>query len=404
MNPRNAVHVVLSENVPPTWGGVARVAYNLSHALGEDGYETLLCGFDRYVSDPLYRDEPFRVLPISSTAWRQRKDWVMAGLLWRIRNTHRGRPVILYALTWKLARVARFVAPRLGWTLLVFAHGLEVTRQRTRGKRRAMLGVFRDADLCLGVSRYTADLLVQAGVSRDRVRVLNNGVDTRMFHPLTDAADLERVRALRHRLGCEHAIMVLTLARVIERKGQDSVIRALARLRDRRTQDALPLRYVIAGRGPEAEVRRLKDLAQRLGVDEQVVFWGYVEPAQMRVFYNACDIYVMNSRIVGPDQDVEGFGITFLEAGACGKPVIGGRSGGVVDAVKDGRSGFLVDPEDPEALANRLESLASDPALRARMGAEGLRRAREEFGIAAARDSLLEMVRELPDPPGRGGS
>ena len=134
------------------------------------------------------------------------------------------------------------------------------------------------------------------------------------------------------------------------------------------------------------------------------MFWGYVEPAQLRVFYNACDIYVMNSRIVGPDQDVEGFGITFLEAGACGKPVIGGRSGGVVDAVEDGRSGFLVDPEDPEALANRLESLASDPALRARMGAEGLRRAREEFGIAAARDSLLEMVRELPDPPGRGGS
>jgi phosphatidylinositol alpha-1,6-mannosyltransferase len=401
MNPRNAVHVVLSENVPPTWGGVARVAYNLSHALGQDGYETLLCGFDRYVSHPLYGDEPFRVLPISSVGWRKRKDWVMATLLWRIRKTCGGRPVILYALTWKLARVARFVVRPLGWKLLVFAHGLEVTRQRSRGKRRAMMGVFHGADLCLGVSRYTADLLVGAGVSSDRVRVLNNGVDPGMFYPLTHAPDLARVRALRHRLGCDKGVMVLTLARVIERKGQDSVIRALARLAERRPQDTPPLRYVIAGRGPTEEVRRLKDLADRLGVKELVVFWGYVDPEQMLVFYNACDIYVMNSRIVGPDQDVEGFGITFLEAGACGKPVIGGRSGGVVDAIDDGRSGFLVDPEDPDALANRLEILVSNPELRARMGAEGLRRARNEFSIVVAKDRLLEMIRQLPNKAGR---
>ncbi|MEA3278431.1 MAG: glycosyltransferase family 4 protein [Pseudomonadota bacterium] len=396
MNPRDQVHIVLSENVPPTWGGVARVAFSLAHALGEDGYETLLCGFDRYVADPLYRDEPFAIEPIPSAGWKKRKDWVLAALMWRLWRRYRGRGVVLYALTWKLARVVRFVARRLGWRLVVFVHGLEVTRWRRGAKHAAMMGVFRAADLCLGVSRFSADLLVDAGVPAQRVRVLNNGVDTGVFYPVTSGSGLERVRELRQRLGLEDQVIVLTLARVIERKGQDSVIRALARLRESQPENAKSARYVIAGRGPEKEVQRLRELAEGLGVSDSVVFWGFVPAEDIRVFYNACDLYVMNSRVVS-GEDVEGFGITFLEAAACGKPVIGGRSGGVPDAIADGTTGYLVDPADVVELSDRLGRLIADPRLRTAMGEAGLRRAREQFSVQAVKDRLVQFLLELPE-------
>jgi phosphatidylinositol alpha-1,6-mannosyltransferase len=395
MNPRDHVHVILSENVPPTWGGVARVAFSLAQALGEDGFEVLLCGFDRYVADPLYRGAPFAVQPIPSRGWKRGKDWTMAALLVRLWRRYRGRQVILYALTWKLARIAHLVTRRLGWRLVVFVHGLEVTRWGSGPKHGAMLAAFRAADLCLGVSRFSADLLIDAGVPRERVQVLNNGVDIAHFYPVTSGEELARVRDLRRRLGGEDQVLILTLARVIERKGQDMVIRALAELTAPRPEIARRARYVIAGRGPEGEVVRLKRLAEELGVAEAVVFWGFVAPEEMRVLYNACDIYVMASRVVA-GEDVEGFGITFLEAAACAKPVIGGRSGGVPDAIADGETGFLVDPEDPRSLAERLERLIADPALRRHMGEAGLARARARFGIQAVKDRLLGLLEALP--------
>ena len=395
MNPRSHVHVILSENVPPTWGGVARVAFSLGQALGEDGYEVLLCGFDRYVADPLYRAAPFAVEAIPSRGWKRRKDWTMVVLLFRLWRRYRGRQVVLYALTWKLARVTQMIARRLGWRLVIFVHGLEVTRWGSGPKHGAMLAAFRAADLCLGVSRFSADLLIEAGIPRERVQVLNNGVDTAYFHPVTDGEELERIHELRRRLGGDDHVLILTLARVIERKGQDMVIRALAELQARRPEIVGGARYVIAGRGPEGELQRLQRLADNLGVTDAVVFWGYVAAGEMRIFYNACDVYVMASRVVA-GQDVEGFGITFLEAAACAKPVIGGRSGGVPDAIADEETGFLVNPDDPRELAERLERLIADPDLRRRMGDAGLSRVRERFTIHAVKDRLIELLEAVP--------
>jgi phosphatidylinositol alpha-1,6-mannosyltransferase len=307
--------------------------------------------------------------------------------------------VIVYALTWKLARIARLVARRLGWKLVVFAHGTEITRSFPWHKRRSLLAVFRSADLCLGVSRYTADVLIKAGIDSRHVRVLNNSVDIDMYYPVTKDDELQAVRALRKEFDSENRVLILTLARVIQRKGQDTVIEALAQLHKSNRLPPEGVRYVIAGKGTNNEIRRLQDLATRLGVQDFVYFSGRVPADAMRTFYNACDLYVMNSRRLreGEDEDVEGFGITFLEAGACGKPVIGGRSGGVPDAVADGTTGFLVDPENIEELASCIARLILDTQLREKMGAEGLRRARDEFNSFTIGKRLLEIIGTLPD-------
>ena len=395
MKPDQIVHIVLSENVPPTWGGVARVAFNVCATLADTGSPTVLCGFDRYVADPLYRNQKFTVLPIPSRGWKMAKDLVMIRVLWRIARQYRKQPIILYALTWKLARVARFITKAMNWRLVVFAHGLEVTKQLAGGGKPAMMKVFHTADLCLGVSRYTADVLIATGIPEKKVQVLNNSVDIREFYPCASTQEINDVKTLRNKMLGGNGIVILTLARVIPRKGQDSVIRALAQLRQQLPPDQAPIRYVIAGRGPEPELARLKTLARDLGVSDQVVFWGYVPAEQMRTCYNACDIYVMNSRIIDRNQDVEGFGITFLEASACAKPVIGGNSGGIPDAVAEGVSGYLVDPEDIDALAERLRKLITDPELRRTLGNNGLRRVQQEFTIPAIGQRLLTLVAPL---------
>ena len=105
-----------------------------------------------------------------------------------------------------------------------------------------------------------------------------------------------------------------------------------------------------------------------------MVFGGYVAPERLNEVYNLCDVYVMPSRVIEEEGDVEGFGITFLEANACGKPVVGGNSGGVPDAVVDGENGFLVDPTSPMEIANAVIQLVNDPALAERLGRQGLDR------------------------------
>lgn len=396
MNPKGAIHIVISENVPPTWGGVARVAYNVCVALSDAGLTTVLCGFDKYVSDPMYKEQKFSTHAIPSRGWKWGKHLTMMRLMLELKAQYEGRPVVLYALTWKLARRARLISKRLGWRVVIFAHGLEVTKQLVGGTNANMLKVLNSADLCLGVSQYTADVLCQIGIPPAKVKVLNNSVDVEEFFPVRDTEERDQVRALREKIVSENGVIILTLARVRERKGQDSVIKALAQLSAGLPADSPPVRYVIAGRGPDEEVKRLKDLAAELGVSDSVIIWGYVAAEDMRVFYNACDIYVMNSRIVDASKDVEGFGITFLEASACAKPVIGGRSGGVVDAVADGVSGYLVDPEDIPQLSEKLLALVTDAELRQTMGQQGLQRVKQTFTVDAIGQRLIFLLEQLP--------
>jgi phosphatidylinositol alpha-1,6-mannosyltransferase len=157
--------------------------------------------------------------------------------------------------------------------------------------------------------------------------------------------------------------IVLSLCRLVLRKGVDQAITAFSKLRAS-VPDAV---LVVAGTGPEQV--RLKELAGSLGVADSVVFTGYVPDEEIAVWYHAASLYVMLSRKDG--AYVEGFGLTFLEANACGKPVVGGDHGGVPEAVVDGVTGFVVDPMDANAAAAAMKKILSDPELYERMSANG---------------------------------
>jgi phosphatidylinositol alpha-1,6-mannosyltransferase len=208
-------------------------------------------------------------------------------------------------------------------------------------------------------------LLLRIGVAESRIFKILPGVDMSSFAPAPKDA------ALIAKFGLDGKVVVMSVSRLVERKGHSHVLKAL-----RQVRDSVPeFHYLIVGDGPER--KNIEQLVADLGLGRQVTVVGGVSGEDLGKFYNLCDLFVLANRDV--EGDVEGFGMVFLEANACGKPVLGGRTGGTSEAVIEGSTGLLVDPEDIDQIASALRLLISDAALRERLGAAGLARVRADF-------------------------
>lgn len=292
-----------------------------------------------------------------------------------------GRPDRVIALHWKAVRPVVHDLAELDLPFVLIAHAKEVS-SRLGWVQRVRLGrVLRAAGSIACVSGYTQlELQQRLHVPEARTRVIHPGVDPERFQPRPPD------EALLRRLGIASRPLLLTVARLVERKGHDQVIRALPRLAARYAG----IRYVVCGSGEARVEARLRRLARDLGVADRMVWTGSLSDAEVVELYRACDVVVMASRTLERTGDAEGFGITFLEAAACEKPVVAGAEGGVGDAVLDGRTGFLVDPHNSMAIAAKIDRLLEDPELCARMGKAGRQRVLAEFTWPGVARRLLE--------------
>lgn len=220
---------------------------------------------------------------------------------------------------------------------------------------------------CIGISARTAEVLTRAGCRPGAITVVGTGVDASM---VTSAVALQNVPPV---VSARRGPLILTLSRLDDRyKGHDVMLQALPLI-----AATLPdVTYVIAGDGRYRGY--YQRLAMALGVDQRVVFTGVVGEAERLALYDRCDLFAMISR-EGPDGSAEGFGIVFLEAAARGKPTVGGRSGGVLDAIVDGVTGILVEPTDVGAVADACLRLLSDAPLATGLGQAGRERVRQEY-------------------------
>jgi phosphatidyl-myo-inositol dimannoside synthase len=247
--------------------------------------------------------------------------------------------------------------------VIVYVHGEEVPK----GKgyfNEIRLRALQNAAAIVAVSSFTKNSLIDIGIPSDRITVITNGVDTTRFRP-----DEKSQRIIDH-YGLANRRILLTLARLDERKGQDLMIRALPKVRE-----AVPdVVYLVVGEGSYGGT--LRKLVADLHLEDAVIFTGAVSNDEAVEFYRTCDVYSMPNRTL-EDGDTEGFGLVFLEAGACGKPVIGGKAGGVPDAIMHEVTGLLVDGTSTEAVAESCIRLLKDAGLRSKLGANGLAHARE---------------------------
>ncbi|HEY9518630.1 MAG TPA: glycosyltransferase family 4 protein, partial [Gemmatimonadales bacterium] len=270
---------------------------------------------------------------------------------------------------------AKWAHERSGIPYGIIVHGgdllaLRINYLDSRIKRVAAQALLGTADVLVAQSRWTHDLacdvLRELGLAErtGRVRVIPLGTDPEVFRPGLDPAPL----MAGHDLAAGR--WLLTVARLVPHKGMDTTIRALARLAPRYPD----LHYAIVGQGPERAA--LEDLARSEGVAERVRFLSELGDESLPLAYALATVYVGASRQTA--KDVEGFGIALLEAQAAGIPVVAGRSGGIPDAVQNGVTGVLTDPEDPADVAAAIAGLLDEPVRAGQLGIAG-RQAVERF-------------------------
>ena len=267
--------------------------------------------------------------------------------------------------------------------LVIFCHGDEISQtDQRRYQPRVRNAIYRHADAIIAANQFACDGLLRIGIPQERIHKLTPGVELENFQPRPKRADLIE------RYGLAGKKVLLTVARLVPRKGHRIVLEALPRV----LSQVPDLKYVIAGEGPEKA--NLQTLARELGVQHAVVFAGDVAHDRICDFYNLCDVFIMVNRL-DSGGDVESFGMVFTEANAVGKPVIGGRSGGTAEAVIPGQTGFLVDPSSADDVAARLQMLLQNEALCQRMGAAGRERVQLEFNWSTRAQALHEITAEL---------
>ncbi len=277
--------------------------------------------------------------------------------------------------------------PSIGLPYALVLHGAEIAVPgRLPGSRAVLARVLRGARLVVAAGSYP-----QAEADRAAGRVLPTvcvppGVDTDVFVPLDPGAKV----AARERLGLPvSGPLVVSVSRLVPRKGMDVLIQAAATLRQQRPG----LTVAIAGGGRDEA--KLRSLAGRTGAP--VRFLGKVPAADLPALYGCADVFAMLCRNRWAGLEQEGFGIVFLEAAAAGVPAVAGASGGAADAVVDGETGVVVQhPDDPAAVTAAIAPLLDDPARRAAMGAAGRDRAVSGFTYDL-------LARRLHDALGRLG-
>ena len=237
-----------------------------------------------------------------------------------------------------------------------------------------------NAEIVIANSNPTKEEGIKFGIPEEKLHVVQPGADTDFFKPDID------VSSLRERYKTNGKKVILTISRLTEQKGHDMVMKALPLLMEK-----LPsIVYFVVGKGPEK--KRLMALSRRLGLQDEIFFVEDVRDEDLPRFYNLCDLFIMPNRVADESRSQEGFGMVFIEANACGKPVIGGNTGGAVDAIIDGETGFLVNPTDEYEIAKKMFQLLEDSKLALELGGKGCLRARQEFGWKAIAEKTMVIL------------
>jgi phosphatidylinositol alpha-1,6-mannosyltransferase len=374
--------LLVTNDFPPRRGGIQSYLENLVDELVAAGEHTLTVyapkwkdsqAYDRHAAEVGYevvRHPTTLMVPEPSVARRMRRlieqhdvDTVWFGA---------AAPLALLSPLARTAGASRVIASthghEVGWSMLPVA-------------RSALRRIGNDVDVITYVSQYTRGRFASAFGPRAALEHLAPGVDTERFEPNSVAR-----AELRARYGLRDRPVVVCLSRLVPRKGQDMLIRALPTIRERVDGAAL----VIVGGGPYRET--LHRLAREFGVSDHVVFTDGVPSEELAAHHAMADVFAMPCRTRGAGLDVEGLGIVFLEASATGVPVVAGRSGGAPESVRDGETGLVVDGWDVGAVAAAVGDLLADPDRAAAMGRAGRRWVVEEWQWKARGRKLSQLL------------
>jgi len=373
--------LLVTNDFPPRVGGIQRTLEALWRELPADRVGVFCPDWDD--AEAYDATSPWRVF-----RQPERFLWPTPQVADRIEEAARamGAEVLLFGATYPLALLGPRLAAR-GLPYLSAAHGFEYWLSIAPGThallRHATSRAARVPVLCSAFIARTVRTAVPRAVP---VSVLYPGADVQRFRPDLETADI------RAALGVGDRPLVVCVSRLVARKGQDTLIRAMPAIRERVPNAAL----AIVGGGPYED--RLRSMAADLppGV---VAFSGQVAEEDLPRYYAAGEVFAMPCRTRLAGLEVEGWGNVFIEAAACGRPVVVGDSGGARESLVDGKTGLLVDGARVEAVADAVGGLLADPDRARAMGVAGRERVLRDHTWPDIAARLAVWLREAAATP-----
>ncbi len=261
-----------------------------------------------------------------------------------------------------------YIAVLLNLPFHIIFHGYDILlAKQSTWKKMWLRKILNKSKHIIVNSNFTKELILQEDIKSEKITIV---------HPCTDILNRDlkstETELIRQELELTDKKILISVGRIIPRKGFDKVIEALPKV----TQKYPDLIYLIIGDGEYKN--HLDQLAQKLKVRGNLIFLKDVSDSNLPCYYQLADIFIMPSRIENK-TDVEGFGIVYLEANAFAKPVIAGDSGGIKDAVIDNQTGILVNPENVQGISNAILDLFDNPAKMNKLGEQGKKRVETEF-------------------------
>ena len=350
--------LVITNDFPPRPGGIQTFGYEIVRRFDPESVTVLTSDwegaaeFDAAQDFKIVRANTQTLVPSKSTLSMAR-EIVVAENITRV-------------LFGAAAPLGLLAAPlrKLGVTNIVgMTQGHETGWAMTPGTRQALRKIGNDTDYLTYISEYTHKKIAKAlsPSAAARMRRIVPGVDSTEFSPDNLSSGIQ----LRTELGWIDRPVIVCVSRLMARKGQDELIRALPMIQ----QTVANASLIIVGDGPYR--KDLERLVKKLGLENFVHLTGKVSQTELSKWYAAGDIFAMPCRTRMGGWDVEGLGIVFLEGSATGLPVIVGDSGGAVDAVIDGETGFLVDGTNTAEIADRIAYFFANPDVAKNMGEAG---------------------------------
>jgi phosphatidylinositol alpha-1,6-mannosyltransferase len=391
--------LIISQNFHPIEGGVQTYMYELAKNW-KAGRPYVLCEIKK--NEPAYQSKPFEVhrfknIPVSyfksiyrifKILFHKPKEFINAFVFFILLIMNRNILITMIPLTQHLIEIlSRTSHPTViqcsktlhigaigmigkilyGYPLIIYIHGTELNNYDFKKSINLLYKfIIKKADIVISNSEFTKKLAIAKGGNEKNIKVVNLGANISKFYPQNTKA----IICKKHNIEFENTIL-LTISHLIKRKGHELVLLSLSRIIKINNK----VHYIIVGQG---EYRKeLQKIVIELNLKQYVTFAGYVDDDKIPQYMNACDIFVMPNRQVG--NDFEGFGIVYLEANACCKPVIGGNSGGVTDAIINKNTGLLVDPNNVRDLEEKIRLLIDDKELASKLAQNGYERVISEL-------------------------
>ncbi len=374
---------IITQDFFPIEGGITTWVYRL--ALNLRKLDNSVEIITREWSGREYNDAqyPFPVHRLPDENWKSRKYFRIYKYLQKIADGK--EPPVFICANWKMAIPLWWFnslrSAKKKFPFIIIVHGLDAFERRSFNEWM-MRKTLNSASYVVSGARNVAQIVSdEHGYSRE-IPIINYGVDTDIFKPM----NVEREFFEKYKIPQDKKIL-LSLGRLVERKGFDNVLKSLPAVIEKFDNFI----YLIAGRGRyEPELRKIADKSD---LSDKVKFLGFVPDEDVPKMYNIADVFAMPSREIG--TDIEGFGITYLEANACKKPVIAGDSGGVPDAVENGLNGILIPPEDIGAIADAIIKLLTDEIFAKKLGEQGYERVHEKFLWSMTAEKFLNLIEKI---------